>query len=92
MPGETPSMTPLGPLDRIGFAPGLRAATDQHAAAVRDILQTSGLETSRQTLQEYLDGFLSGCAETGWTLGPRLDWHAQRMLAVQRMIEAVPPG
>lgn len=88
MPPETSILTPL---HRAGWAPGLCASTDQHAAAVRDILTASGLEPTRETFQEYLEGFLSGCEETGWTLGPRLDWHAQRMLAVQRMIEAVPP-
>ncbi|ROO89605.1 hypothetical protein EDD29_7306 [Actinocorallia herbida] len=88
MPPETSHLIPLA---RVGWAPGLHAAADQHASAVRDILVASGLEPDRDTLSEYLDGFLSGCAETGWTLGPQLDWHAQRMLAVQRMIEAVPP-
>ncbi|GAB2835243.1 hypothetical protein GCM10022221_37790 [Actinocorallia aurea] len=89
MPPETSHLTPLS---RVDLAPGLHAATDQHSAAVRDILVASGLEPDQPTLREYLDGFLSGCAETGWTLGTQLDWHAQRMLAVQRMIEAVPPA
>ncbi|MDX6742831.1 DUF6401 family natural product biosynthesis protein [Actinocorallia sp. A-T 12471] len=84
MPSETSHLTPLS---RVGWAPGLHASADQHSAAVRDILTASGLEPNPSTLLEYLDGFVSGCAETGWTLGPRLDWHAQRILTVQRMIE-----
>ncbi|GAA0946408.1 DUF6401 family natural product biosynthesis protein [Actinocorallia libanotica] len=79
------SFLPL--LSRAPWAPGLAAAADQHAAAVRDILEASGLPVTRATLRDYLDGFLEALEEAGWQLGPRLDWHAQRVLAVQRLID-----
>ncbi|WP_106399869.1 DUF6401 family natural product biosynthesis protein [Actinocorallia populi] len=79
------SFLPL--LSRAPWAPGLGAAADQHAAAVRDIIEASGLPVTRATLRDYLDGFLEALEETGWRLGSRLDWHAQRMLAVQRLID-----
>lgn len=82
-----PDSSFLGVLSRAPWAPGLAAAADQHAAAVRDIIEASGLPVTRATLQDYLDGFLEALEETGWHLGPRLDWHAQRVLAVQRLID-----
>ncbi|WP_344457791.1 DUF6401 family natural product biosynthesis protein [Actinocorallia aurantiaca] len=81
-----PDSSFLAVLGRAPWAPGLAAATDQHAAAVRDIIEASGLPVTRDTLQGYLDGFLEALEETGWHLGSRLDWHAQRMLAVQRLM------
>ncbi len=81
-----PDSSFLTALCRAPWAPGLAAATDQHSAAVRDIIEASGLAVTPTTLRGYLDGFLEGLAEAGWSLGPQLDWHAQRLLAVQRLL------
>lgn len=57
--------------------PGVGAQVDQHAAAVRDILEVgvSGTGVARVVLLAgYADGVLDEAAAAGWSLPDRIDW------------------
>jgi hypothetical protein len=69
--------------------PGLTAAVDQHAAAVRDILAVGvqGSAAGVVLLAGYARGLLDGAREQGWyprrqTDWARADWITTRLLAV----------
>lgn len=71
------------------FAPGLLAAADQHAAAVRDILLFSGDQVAVYALAGYARGVCDVAAEGGWQAESRAsdpDWAAHwvnlRLMAV----------
>lgn len=82
--------------------PGLLAAVDQHAAAVRDILVV-GVETSTEVvgsvlLAGYARGLLAQAREMGWRFGApaglvgwtRVDWLTARLVAVCDLARRVP--
>lgn len=62
--------------------PGLLAAVDQHAAAVRDLLAASGKTLDVASLGEYLVEFTESALERGWTPGDDRDWEFVRIVAV----------
>lgn len=69
--------------------PGLTAAVDQHAAAVRDILAVGvqGSATRVVLLAGYARGLLDGARAQGWKLRKPADWSTAdwvttRLLAV----------
>lgn len=69
--------------------PGLTAAVDQHAAAVRDILAVGvrGPASGVVLLAGYARGLLDGARERGWHLREPADWASAdwlttRLLAV----------
>jgi hypothetical protein len=76
-------------------SPGLAAAVDQHAAAVRDVITASGGTVHADSLRDYLDGFAQVAMDRGWR--PDADgepaddedhsWQTMRVLAVYRMLE-----
>lgn len=95
--------------DRIGgpgmaaaaIVPGLAAAVDQHAAAVRDILAT-GVENSATAdrtvlLARYVNGLLDQAREMGWRFRApafpvgwtETDWVTTRLLAVCQLAKRV---
>jgi hypothetical protein len=76
-------------LEEIVRIPGLVAAADQHAAAVRDIIQGSGLPLTADTLADYRHGFLEVCMEKGWWPGEEYDWALLRATAVERELLAI---
>ncbi|SEK88091.1 DUF6401 family natural product biosynthesis protein [Nonomuraea pusilla] len=55
-------------LARMASDPGLVAAVDQHAAVVRD-----SIPLDRETLGDYLLGFLDELRHRGWSCADRLD-------------------
>ncbi|MER7505990.1 DUF6401 family natural product biosynthesis protein [Nonomuraea pusilla] len=55
-------------LARMASDPGLVAAVDQHAAVVRD-----AIPLDRETLGDYLLGFLDELRHRGWSFPDRLD-------------------
>lgn len=74
-------------------SPGLAAAVDQHAAAVRDVIEAAGGTVRVRALLDYLDGFASTAYEQGWRpeldgdrLTGELSWQSLRMLAVYWMV------
>ena len=85
MPGQP---TPLGALvDRFGprlsemaFEPGLVAAVDQHAAAVRDAV--GGHHGLRATLADYVMGFTDALRQIGWDEPTGHDFASLRLTAV----------
>lgn len=85
MPHESYSTDPLawltsvyGPeLDRLDREPGLLAAVDQHAAAVRDAIP---LEPGH--LADYLLGFLDELHEQGWRPSDPEPFPVLRLMAV----------
>ncbi|GAA3206914.1 DUF6401 family natural product biosynthesis protein [Actinocorallia longicatena] len=76
-------------LDELSLSPGLTAAADQHAAAVRDIIQGSGLPLTEKTLRDYRHGFLEVCMEKGWWPGQEFDWELLRATAIERELRTV---
>lgn len=69
--------------------PGLTAAVDQHAAAVRDILSVGvrGSASGVVLLAGYARGLLDGARQQGWRPHEpedwaRADWLTTRLLAV----------
>lgn len=73
--------------------PGLGAALDQHAAAVRESIRAAGERVGPDTLTGYLIGFWDGAHEQGWRPprpGDPLDFAALRLSAVCLMLDAVP--
>ncbi len=66
--------------------PALTAVLDQHAAAVRDSILADRVEVTRRSLAHYLQGFVDGCRERGWSSDSvEYDWETLRMLAICRM-------
>ncbi|GGJ86041.1 hypothetical protein GCM10010123_14550 [Pilimelia anulata] len=70
------------------IAPGLGAAIDQHAAAVRDSLAGDTVPLTASALAGYARGLRESAAGHGWRVpeGPvdwtRADWVCTRLLAV----------
>ncbi|MEO3869941.1 DUF6401 family natural product biosynthesis protein [Nonomuraea sp. B12E4] len=64
-------------LARMGDEPGLVAAIDQHAAELRDTVPLD-----KETLRDYLLGFLDELRDRGWVFDGRLDAPALRLTAV----------
>jgi hypothetical protein len=68
--------------------PGLLAAVDQHAAAIRDSIAATGRRITPHTLAGYMEGVREGALAHGWLppSGPvnwdRADWMLVRLLAV----------
>jgi hypothetical protein len=66
--------------------PGLVAAVDQHAAAVRESVAVAG-GLRRSTLTWYVHGLADGLRSRGWTPPERgqrhgYDWEALRLAAI----------
>jgi len=81
--------------------PGLLAAMDQHAAAVRDILTFSGSSTDVVDLAAYAEGVRDAAGESGWQPSAHApgewadDWVNVRLAAVcmlSRMSGSVQPA
>jgi hypothetical protein len=66
--------------------PGLAAAVDQHASAIRDVIAGSGEQLSPQVLRDYLEGFTDAAIERGWWPGDDFDWETVRVIAVCALI------
>lgn len=64
-------------LARMGSDPGLVAAVDQHAAVLRD-----AIPLDRETLGDYLLGFLDELRHGGWSFTGEPDGPALRLTAV----------
>ncbi|MEV0389800.1 DUF6401 family natural product biosynthesis protein [Nonomuraea sp. NPDC050643] len=64
-------------LDRMGADPGLVAAVDQHAAALRDTIPLD-----RETLGDYLLGFVDELRHRGWAFSGEPDAPSLRLTAV----------
>ncbi|SEG23262.1 hypothetical protein SAMN05444920_102286 [Nonomuraea solani] len=64
-------------LARMGRDPGLVAAVDQHAAVLRD-----AIPLDRETLGDYLLGFLDELRHRGWVFGDEPDAPSLRLTAV----------
>lgn len=77
-------------------APGLLAAVDQHAAAVRDSLYGDLRPLTAVTLAGYAHGIQEAAQEHGWLAptGPvdwtRADWVLTRLLAVCALTRSLP--
>lgn len=75
----------FGPrLAEMAFEPGLVAALDQHAAAVRDVL--GGADAYPRTLGDYTLGFLDALREAGWREHVGYDFATLRLTAVSWLI------
>ena len=75
----------FGPrLPEMAFEPGLVAAVDQHAAAVRDIL--GGSDAYHLNLGDYIMGFLDALDEGGWREHAGYDFASLRLTAVSWLI------
>lgn len=68
--------------------PGLAAAVDQHTAAVRDVIQTSGNQPLAEVLHDYVQGFAEAAIERGWWPDGGFDWETVRVIAVCSLIRA----
>jgi hypothetical protein len=66
--------------------PGLAAAVDQHAAAVRDVITGSGGELDEAALLDYLHGFADTALDQGWWPSEEYDWRLVRVIAVCSLI------
>jgi hypothetical protein len=67
-------------LDRMSADPSLLAAVDQHAAALRETI-----ELDRETLGDYLLGFLDELRDRHWTFTGTQDYAALRLTAICRV-------
>ena len=75
----------FGPrLPEMAFEPGLVAAIDQHAAAVRDVL--GGSHTYHLTLGDYTLGFLDALRDADWREQAGYDFATLRLTAVSWLI------
>ena len=75
----------FGPrLPELAFEPGLAAAVDQHAAAVRDTL--GGAEAYPHTLGDYILGFLEALEASDWREHAGYDFASLRLTAVSWLI------
>ena len=71
----------FGPrLSELAFEPGLVAAVDQHAAAVRDAV--GGVHGLRATLADYVLGFTDALRQMGWDEPVGHDFASLRLTAV----------
>jgi hypothetical protein len=74
-------LTRFGPrLSEMAFEPGLVAAVDQHAAAVRDAV--GGDLGLRATLGDYVLGFTDTLQQLGWDEPVGHDFASLRLTAV----------
>ena len=74
-------------LAELAFEPGLVAAVDQHAAAVRDAVH--GHEASlREALTDYVLGFTDALRELGWRAHEGYDFATLRLTAVCHFMRA----
>ncbi|MEU5724443.1 DUF6401 family natural product biosynthesis protein [Micromonospora sp. NPDC047738] len=77
--------------------PGLLAAVDQHAAAVRDSLQGDSRALTVAALAGYAEGVLAAALEHGWRppVEPidwaQPDWLLTRLLAVCALARSLDP-
>ncbi|WP_425565623.1 DUF6401 family natural product biosynthesis protein [Pilimelia columellifera] len=68
--------------------PGLAAAIDQHAAAVRDSIRATGRPMTRAGLAGYATGLREAATDHGWSAPDtpidwtRADWVLVRLIAV----------
>ncbi|WP_433331508.1 DUF6401 family natural product biosynthesis protein [Spirillospora sp. CA-294931] len=62
----------------MSFSPALAAAVDQHAAAVRDLVET----LDEDALMRYLRGFAEDAFRKGWWPGDTRDWEFVRIVTV----------
>jgi hypothetical protein len=62
--------------------PGLAAAVDQHAAAVRDVIAGAGDALVPSVVLDYLHGFTDAAVERGWWPTGDSDWETVRVIAV----------
>jgi hypothetical protein len=70
-------------LPEMAFEPGLVAAIDQHAAAVRDAVLAAGMsEPFHIRLGDYVLGFIDALREIGWTETAGFDYASLRLTAV----------
>ncbi|MCW2861899.1 MAG: hypothetical protein JWP48_3607 [Actinoallomurus sp.] len=77
-------------IGKMSQTPGLAAAVDQHAAAVRDVITASGDEPVSEVLLDYLHGFTDAAVERGWWPTGDFDWETVRVIAVHSLLrEAV---
>jgi hypothetical protein len=67
-------------LPELAFEPGLAAAVDQHAAAIRDAV--GGHSGLRHALGDYVLGFTDALREMGWTHHEGYDFAGLRLTAV----------
>jgi hypothetical protein len=67
-------------LPEMAFEPGLVAAIDQHAAAVRDAV--GGHENLHATLGDYVLGFTDALRQIGWARSAAYDFANLRLTAV----------
>lgn len=67
-------------LPEMAFEPGLVAAVDQHAAAIRDAVQ--GHPSMREALTDYVLGFTDALREIGWSAHEGYDFATLRLTAV----------
>ncbi|MFC0526963.1 DUF6401 family natural product biosynthesis protein [Phytohabitans kaempferiae] len=86
-------------LEAAGRNPGLLAAVDQHAAAIRDSLHGDLRPITPVHLAGYAEGVRDAAAEHGWTLpvGPidwsaTTDWVLLRLLAICHLAYARVPA
>jgi hypothetical protein len=70
----------------MGRLPGLAAAVDQHAAAIRDLVEGSGRELTPPLLREYLDEFTDAAIERGWWPDETFDFETVRVIAICSLI------
>jgi hypothetical protein len=71
-----------------GHQPGMLAAIDQHAAAVRDILGLTAGAAGPVELAAYAQGVRDAAAERGWrieSVSERDDWVTLRLLGTVSM-------
>jgi hypothetical protein len=70
-------------LPEMAFEPGLVAAIDQHAAAVRDAVLAAGTEEPFHIrLGDYALGFVDALRELGWAESAGFDFASLRLTAV----------
>ena len=75
----------FGPrLPEVAAEPGLVAAVDQHAAAVRDVL--GGSDSYHLTLGDYTLGFLDALRDADWREHAGYDFATLRLTAVSWLI------
>jgi len=71
--------------DGTGLLPGVLAAVDQHAAAIRDVLGPGSGAPGLVALAGYAEGLLDTAAEGGWVapVAPEVDWSVANWLLVR---------
>jgi hypothetical protein len=71
-------------LSEIALEPGLLAAVDQHAAAIREAIVDCG--PLREALSEYVLGFVDALRKRGWREHDGYDFATLRLTAVCHLI------